>query len=461
MKRDEIRISRCETHHLINGKPLYPERFRKVLSFHPPGVAAVVDDSGSYHINTDGKPLSDKRFLETFGYYDDCAGVCDETGMYHIDLNGNPLYKERYQWVGNFQEFCCPVRDCHGLYFHIDCEGNPIYSKKFAYAGDFKYGIAVVYEEGKGATHISNKGDLVHYRWFYECDNYHKGCAAVRDECGWTHIDLKGRPLYSERYAKVEPFYNGRAFCREFSGRQVIRTIKGEIIPVMHLEDQPYRIKRPDYIIPVLKENDWDSGIIFIRHAEREPIFRGESDVGSQMLTESGCLASFNFGKDLASLQKRIDVSLFSSPIIRCLDTAKEVSNGAEWNLEPVQSCILGDPGAYIHDTELTDEIYANSPARNLVLRYLNGEILPGHRTSKEGTNLILEYFDSMLEKDSSLSLCVSHDAVLVMFLSELTGFSFENTWVDFLEGIVILRKGTDYYLYWRGVPYCLESLSC
>lgn len=461
MKKDNITLSRCETHHLINGKPFYSERFKKVLSFHPPGVAAVIGYSGSYHINKDGKPLYEDRFLETFGYYDDCAGVCDETGMYHIDLNGNPLYEKRYQWVGNFQELCCPVRDHDGLYFHIDREGNPIHSKKFAYAGDFKYGIAVVYEEGKGATHISNKGDLIHYQWFYECENYHKGCAAVRDEGGWTHIDLKGRPLYSERYAKVEPYYNGRAFCREFSGRQIIRTTDGEVIPVMHLKDQPYKIKRPDSIIPVLKGNEWDSCVIFVRHAERGPIFRGESDVGNQMLTENGRIASFNFGKELANLTKKFDISLFSSPIIRCQDTMAELSSGAEWNLEPVQSILLGDPGAYIHDTKLTDEIYAKSSARNLIMRYLNGEMLPGHRTSKEGTNLILKYFSSMLKKDSSLSLCVSHDAVIVMFLNEMTGFSFENTWVDFLEGIVILRKGTEYCLYWRGVPYNLESFSC
>ncbi len=455
-----ITISRCQTHHLIDGKPLYSKRFNKVLSFHSPEVASVIDDSGAYHINIAGEPLYDTRYLETYGYYDGYAAVCDETGMYHIDLNGAPLYDERYQWAGNFQEFCCTVRSYDGLYFHIDCLGKPIHTKKFAYAGDYKYGIAVVYEEGKGSTHISNKGDMVHYKWFFECENYHKGCAAVRDEDGWTHIDLTGKPLYSERYAKVEPFYNGRAFCRELSGRQVIRTFQGDIIPVMHHNERPYKNKRQDFILPVLKTNEWDSCVVFIRHAEREPVYRGESDVGNQMLTENGRYESRNFGKNLLSLSLN-DISFYSSPIQRCMDTAKEISNGVGWIKDPVPSILLGDPGAYIFDTDLTDVVYSKAPPKTLILRYLNGEILPGHRCSKEGTNLIIDFFNSMLNRDSTLSLCISHDAVLVMFLNELTGFSFENDWVDFLEGAVLLRNGDEFRLYWRGNSYNLESMLC
>jgi hypothetical protein len=40
---------------------------------------------------------------------------------------------------------------------------------------------------------------------------YHKNFATARDERGWCHIDKSGRPIYDERYATVEPFYNGFA----------------------------------------------------------------------------------------------------------------------------------------------------------------------------------------------------------------------------------------------------------
>ena len=49
---NEISLAWDETHHLYKEKPLYKKRFNLVMSFHPPGVAAVEDASGAYHINT-------------------------------------------------------------------------------------------------------------------------------------------------------------------------------------------------------------------------------------------------------------------------------------------------------------------------------------------------------------------------------------------------------------------------
>ena len=40
---DKIYISMDETHHLYDGNPLYDKKFKSVMSFHSPGVAAVMD----------------------------------------------------------------------------------------------------------------------------------------------------------------------------------------------------------------------------------------------------------------------------------------------------------------------------------------------------------------------------------------------------------------------------------
>jgi hypothetical protein len=66
-------------------------------------------------------------------------------------------------------------------------------------------------------------GELLHGNWFLDLDIFHKGFARARDEDGWMHVDLRGRPIYARRFAAVEPFYNGQARVeRSDSGLEVI-----------------------------------------------------------------------------------------------------------------------------------------------------------------------------------------------------------------------------------------------
>ena len=101
---NQVEISWDGTHHIYENKPLYNNRFFSVMSYHSPGVAAVRDSTGAYHIDLEGRELYQKRFLESFGYYQGLATVRDDSGWYHVDLKGQEVYKKRYGWVGNFQE---------------------------------------------------------------------------------------------------------------------------------------------------------------------------------------------------------------------------------------------------------------------------------------------------------------------------------------------------------------------
>ncbi len=220
---DKISLSMDETHHLYSGKPLYQKRFKSVMSFHSPGVAAVMDESGSYHIDLNGESIYNKRFLKTFGFYEKIAAVMDDSGWYHINLEGEPLYGERFKWVGNFQEERCVVRDKDGNYFHIKTDGNSAYNDRYKYVGDFKYGIAVVYDSNGYARHIDKEGYFINDKTFQELGVFHKGYAIVKDNRGAFHINKAGEPLYKQKYKWVEPFYNGFAFvCDNFNQKFII-----------------------------------------------------------------------------------------------------------------------------------------------------------------------------------------------------------------------------------------------
>ena len=212
------RVSNDGTHHLYESRPAYAARFHEVLKFHEPGLAPALDASGAYHVDPDGRPAYDARYLRTFGFYEGRAAVHSKDGWLHVLPDGTPLYGDRYTWCGNFQEGRSAVRQADGRYFHVALDGMPAYEERYRYAGDFKDGLAVVQRGDGRHTHVDASGVPTHRRWFQDLDVFHKGYARACDSGGWHHVDLRGEPLYVRRFKNVEPFYNGQARVEGFDG---------------------------------------------------------------------------------------------------------------------------------------------------------------------------------------------------------------------------------------------------
>jgi len=234
MKWTSFRVSDCGSHHLDGtGQQAYADRFDHVMKFHAPGLAPVWSKSEAWHIHPDGKPAYPRRFQRTFGYYDSLAAVISPDGWHHITTAGEDAYDARYDWCGNFQEEMCTVRERDGLYCHIKKNGQYAYEKKWNYAGDYKDGFAVVQNSEGHSTHIDSHGNVLHDCWFWDLDVFHKGFARARDTEGWMHIDCKGYPAYSRRFAAVEPFYNGQARVERFDGAREVIDESGKMIVLL------------------------------------------------------------------------------------------------------------------------------------------------------------------------------------------------------------------------------------
>jgi SAM-dependent methyltransferase len=236
-------ISPERNYHLISGQAIYTQRYREVLKYHAPGLAAVLDDEGAYHIDLKGNSIYQPRYIRTFGFYENLAAVQAHDGWLHIQTDGTPLYTERYAWCGNYQNGYCTVRSKNGFYFHICQKGRPLYAQRYRYVGDFRDGIAVVQRQNGKSTHINICGEFIHGVWFEDLDVYHKGFARARDHQGWTHVDLQGQPAYEKRFAAIESFYNGQARVECFDGSLEIIAEDGtafvELRParISHLQD--------------------------------------------------------------------------------------------------------------------------------------------------------------------------------------------------------------------------------
>ena len=219
----QLNVSASGTHHEKAGQAVYSERFEEVLKFHPPGLAPVRRGEDAWHIGPDGQAAYVRRFLRTFGFYEGFAAVQSLDGWHHIRPDGSDVYSDRYSWCGNFQSGRCTVRLPDGHYRHVLADGSPNSPMVWRYAGDYKDGFCVVQNDAGLSTHLGMTGELLHGNWFLDLDIFHKGFARARDEDGWMHVDLRGRPIYARRFAAVEPFYNGQARVeRSDSGLEVI-----------------------------------------------------------------------------------------------------------------------------------------------------------------------------------------------------------------------------------------------
>jgi hypothetical protein len=223
------------THHLLDGAPLYSERFDEVLKFHAPGLAPVRRGGQAWHVGPSGEAAYARRFSRVFGFYEGRAAVVGEGGSWHIDITGEDVYEGRYAWCGNYQGDRCVVRTAEGVYLHLDSAGRPAYEARHRYAGDYRDGIAVVQGEDGLSTHIDLAGRPVHGQRFIDLDVFHKGFARARDAAGWAHVNRAGRPVYERRFAMVEPFYNGQARVERLDGGLEVIDEGGRTVAVLRL----------------------------------------------------------------------------------------------------------------------------------------------------------------------------------------------------------------------------------
>lgn len=411
-----------EQGYLVDGAPVFDRRFIRAMSFHQPeGLAAVVDESGAYHVDFAGRPRYEQRYRETFGFYCGLATVRDDAGYFHIDASGRPAHSRRFLWAGNFQEDLCPVLDGSG-FLHVRRNGAPAYTARYSYAGDFRSGIAAVQGPG-GAFHIVRDGSRLHEVTFDSAGVYHKGYAVAVDERGAFHVDKRGRPCHSHRFRAAEPFYNGIALCTTHDGRSVRLRENG------YYEHLPSSAPRAS--LTSLRAS-LDAGArvgVFVRHAQRPRIVSGWG--GEVLLDEKGVEQSRRLGRAFTG----VPVSVVSSPVGRCQQTGRVFAEAAGAPQVPVLSTALGEPGAFF-DPERPHEV---GPAEfgDYAMAYLADGRARGMRDLEVACEGLLRTLEGALRP--GLTLFVTHDLFVAGLLSFL-GLKrpTRDDWADFLEGLCI-----------------------
>lgn len=205
---------------------------------------------------------------------------------------------------------------------------------------------------------------------------------------------------------------------------------------------------------PDLKINNGDHYALLIRHAERGNVIPNEAS-HTINLTINGKHDAFNMGMEM----KETLGDIYTSPIIRCVQTASWIVYGSGTNHRIKISKKLGDPGAWIEDDQIAFKSFIDLGIHKLIKRLLSGENVPGMKDFKLGFSDLLNFISKELKThNGKVPVFISHDAVI----APVVGFALKTTNPDiifptFLEGTIILRNSSGYKLYWRGKWYPLH----
>lgn len=171
--------------------------------------------------------------------------------------------------------------------------------------------------------------------------------------------------------------------------------------------------------------------LILLRHAERPDIPNDE--IGNEVgLTKQGIRQTKQFAK---SLRQPI-ISISSSPILRCVQTAEIISNQCSYNKTIKKSILLGDPGFFIKDPELA-WTHWQTKGHDAVNQYLlsGKDQWQGFHPFDNAINRMKTEITKQLKTTSSgIHVWVSHDTILATFASRVLPQSITlNNWPNFL----------------------------
>ena len=186
------------------------------------------------------------------------------------------------------------------------------------------------------------------------------------------------------------------------------------------------------------------------RHSTRFPIVPNSQGVNIQ-LTPKGIRLAEEFGHMVPIPIQRV----ISSPINRCIQTGVHMLRGAKVDIDISIEPLLGEPGAYVTDIELAKDWFLYKTGLEMVNAQLQETAIPGTRSVKTGTRLLLKQLMKQLVAPG-LVVAVTHDSVMSCTLFTLLGVDYidEKEWPRMMEGFCLWWEHDHLALSWRGERY-------
>lgn len=166
-------------------------------------------------------------------------------------------------------------------------------------------------------------------------------------------------------------------------------------------------------------------------------------------LTAEGVLLAEQWGRELP----RPVTGYWSSPVGRCVDTAKAMARGIGHDLDIESSALLVEPGCFVHSIRHVGPLFLQLGPVAFANKHLN-ETLPGILSPREGVAKLLQHLQDCMGGGESFSVHVTHDTILAAFVYALEARTSlqEDDWPWMMEGVYVWFDGGSVHWIWRGV---------
>lgn len=190
------------------------------------------------------------------------------------------------------------------------------------------------------------------------------------------------------------------------------------------------KVIEPQSIVP--GENRRIAAII--RHAEREDIPVGE--FGNEVqLTGRGINTSVQFGQRFQGIKIH---SVYSSPVLRCVQTAVSIIDGYNEPVHIIQNTALGNPGLHIQDDKLAGSHFMMSGFDSIYTSMCRREMLPGFNSVDKFGQEFVKYIN-LHTMDAGVTMFVTHDLLIMLLENYLYNKYYDTSKrPDFLTGVYI-----------------------
>ena len=190
---------------------------------------------------------------------------------------------------------------------------------------------------------------------------------------------------------------------------------------------------------------------LILRHAAREEIPAGSFGVDVP-LTACGVASAERLGAMLPASRPHIRAT--SSPVPRCVSTAKAILRGRDRPEEVALDRRLGEPGPFVVDEEISGALFVRIGILEIVRHQLTHTTPPaGMRATSEGVDLLLGLAADGLGSGGRLDIYVTHDAILAVLVAHLYRLPVDDiSWPGYLDGLLLWRHRDRLNFTWRGL---------
>lgn len=196
---------------------------------------------------------------------------------------------------------------------------------------------------------------------------------------------------------------------------------------------------------------------LFTRHSVREKSPQGFADYRLPLTAEGVTLA-----KNWASQLQRPVRAFYSSPVNRCVDTARAMAEtciSAKDELPPIETThLLVEPGCYVVDISLAGPVFMKQGAMGFLNHHLSAGV-EGVLSPQQGQQKLVAHFRERDAQAGELVVHVTHDTILAAFMASLLGLKHltSSDWPWMMEGAWLWFADDHLHWIWRGATGALS----